>query len=115
MFIKSTPPPLDMVLELFFPIIINGRTARVLLDTSAERSCMNLDTYEKLKLNNLNTSFVPTSKGAMGHDMLMKGMTTCDFTVNEHTFTNFFIVCTKMSRLIILGREFTILNAITVG
>ena len=67
---------------------------------------MNLDTYEKLKLNCLNTSFVPTLKGATGHDMLVKGITTFDFTVNEHTFTNSFIVCTKMSRPIILGRDF---------
>ena len=36
---------------------------------------MNLDTYEKLKLNHLNTSFVPTLKGATGHDMLTKGIT----------------------------------------
>ena len=76
---------------------------------------MNLDTYEKLKINRLNTSFVPTLKGATGHDMLARGITTFDFTINEHTFTNSFIVCTKMSRPIILGRDFTIPNAITVG
>ena len=98
-----------------FPIQVNGRTVRALLDTGAERSCMNLDTYEKLKLNHLNTSFVPTLKGATGHDMLTKGITTFDFTINEHTFTNLFIVCTKMSRPIILGRDFTIPNAISVG
>ena len=85
------------------------------MDTGAERSCMNLDTDEKLKINHLNTSFMPTLKGATGHDMLTRGITTFDFTINEHTFTNSFIVCTKMSRPIILGRDFTILNAITVG
>ena len=56
---------------------------------------MNLDAYEKLKINNLNTSFVPTLKGATGHDMFARGITTFDFTINEHTFTNSFIVCTK--------------------
>ena len=61
----------------------------------------------------MNTSFIPTLKGATGHDMLTKGITTFDFTINEYTFTNSFIVCTKMSRLIILG-DFTIPNAITV-
>ena len=76
---------------------------------------MNLDTYEKLNINCLNTSFVPTLKGATGHDMLAKGITTFDFMINEHTFTNSFIVCTKMSRPIILGRDFTIPNAISVG
>ena len=76
---------------------------------------MNLDTYEKLKLNHLNTSFIPTPKGATSHDMLTKGITIFDFTINEHTFTNSFIVCTKMSRPIILGRDFTIPNAISVG
>ena len=76
---------------------------------------MNYDTHEKLKLNNLNTSFVPTLKGATSHDMLAKGVSMYNFTINEHTFTNSFIVCTKMSRPIILGRDFTIPNAITVG
>ena len=45
---------------------------------------MNLDTYEKLKINWLNTSFVPFLEGATGHDMLAKGVTTFDFTINEH-------------------------------
>ena len=76
---------------------------------------MNLDTYEKLKINHLNTSFMPTLKGATGHDMLTRGITTFDFTINEHMFTNSFIVCTKMSRPIILGGDFTIPNTITVG
>ena len=76
---------------------------------------MNLDTYDKLKINCLNTSFMPTLKGATGHDMLTKGVTTFDFMINEHTFTNSFIVGTKMSRPIILGRDFTTPNAISVG
>ena len=58
----------------------------------------------------MNTSFVPTLKGTTGHDMLAKGITTFDFTINEHTFTSSFIVCTNMSRLIILGRDFAIPN-----
>ena len=57
-----------------FPIQVNGRTVRALLDTGAEWSCMNLDTYDKLKINCLNTSFVPTLKGATGHDMLARGI-----------------------------------------
>ena len=36
---------------------------------------MNLDTY---------TSFIPTLKAATGHDILTKGITTFDFTINEH-------------------------------
>ena len=92
-FMKYTPPPLAMTQEQFSPIQVNGRTVRALLDTGAERSCMNLDTYEKLKLNFLNTSFIPTLKGATGH-MLTKGITTFDFTINKHTFTNSFMVCT---------------------
>ena len=105
-----------MIQEWFFPIVVNGRTVRALLDTGAERSCMNLDTYEKLKINHLNTSFVPTLlKEPLVMTMLTKGVTTFDFMINEHTFTNSFIVCTKMSRPIFLGRDFTIPNAISVG
>ena len=98
-----------------FPIQVNGRTVRALFGYWCRTSCMNLDTYEKLKINCLNTSFVPPLKGATGHNMLTRGITTFDFTINEHTFTNSFIVCMKMSRPIILGRDFTILNVITVG
>ena len=58
---------------------------------------------------------MPTLKRATRHDMLTRGITTFDFTINEHTFTNSFIVCTKMNRPIILGRDFTIPNAILVG
>ena len=109
-FMKSTPPPLAMLQEQSSPYkSMAGQSA--LLDTGTEWSCMNLDTYEKLKINCLNTSFMPTLKGATGHDMLAKGITTFDFTINIHTFT----VCTKMSRPIILGRDFTIPNAISVG
>ena len=62
---------------------------------------MNLDTYEKLKINHLNTSFMPTLKGASGHDMLTRGITTFSFTINEHTFTNSFIVVPKSYALMI--------------
>ena len=72
---------------MVFPIVVNGRTVRALLDTGAERSCMNLDTYAKLKINHLNTSFMPTLKRATGHDMLAKGVTTFNFMINEHIFT----------------------------
>ena len=95
-------------------MIVDGRTVKALHDSSVERSCMNLDRYEKPKLANINTSFVPTLKGTTGHDMLTRGITTFDFTINENTFTNSFIVCTNMSRPIILGRDFTLPNAITV-
>ena len=98
-----------------FPITINGHTVKALLDTGAERSCMNLDTFKKLKLKNLNTSYIPTLKGATGHDMLAQGITTCDIHINDLMFSNSFIVCTRQNRPIILGRDFTIWNAISVG
>ena len=113
-FMKYTPPPLDMTQEQFSPYKSMAGQLETYW-TLVQRSCMNLDTYEKLKLTWLNTSFIPTLKGATGHDMLAKGITTFDFTINEHTFTNLFIVCTKMSRPIILGRDLTIPNTISVG
>ena len=76
---------------------------------------MNLDTFQKLKLKNLNTSYVPMLKGATGHDMLAQGITTCDIHINDFTFSNSFIVCTRQSRPVILGRDFTIPNAISIG
>ena len=75
---------------------------------------MNLDTFEKLKLKNLNTSYVPTLKGATGHDMLAKGIATNDICINDCIFSNSFIVCTRQSRPIILG-DFTIPNTISIS
>lgn len=98
-----------------FPIQINGCIICALLDIGAERSCMNLETFKTLRINNLNTSFIPTVKGATGHDLFVQGITTCDFRINDYMFTNSFIVSNRQSRSIILGREFTIPNAITVG
>ena len=76
-----------------FPIIVNGKgQLRALLDTGAERSCMNLDMFMKTSSSPTWTLvLIPTLKGATGHDMLAKGITTFDFTINEHTFTNSFI------------------------
>ena len=76
---------------------------------------MNLDTFEKLKFRNLNTSYVPMLKGSTAHDMLAKGITTCDIHINDFTFSNSFIVYTRQNRPIILGRDFTIPNAIFIS
>ena len=45
-----------------FAIQINGCIVHALLDTGAKRSCMNLETFENLKINYLNTNFIPTVK-----------------------------------------------------
>ena len=54
-------------------------------------------------------------KGATAHDMLAKGITTCDIHINDFTFSNSFIVYTSQIRPIILGRDFTIPNAISIS
>ena len=56
-----------------FLITVNGHTVKELLDTGAEKSCMNMDTFEKLNINNLDSSFMPAVKGATGNDMLAQG------------------------------------------
>ena len=115
MFMKSTPPPLAMTqgqsspyksmagqLEPYWILVQNEVAWTWTLMKSSGSTAWTLVSC-------------PPSKGATGHDMLTRGITTFDFTINEHTFTNSFIVCTKVSRPIILGRDFTIPNAITVG
>ena len=47
--------------------------------------------------------------------MLAQGITTCDIHINDFMFLNSFIVCMRQNRPIILGRDFTIPNAISVG
>ena len=46
---------------------------------------MKLDTFEKLTIKNLNTSYITMLKGATGHDMLAQGITTCDVHINNFT------------------------------
>ena len=64
-----------------------------LFDTGAMKSVMSLDTYQKLKLDKLDTTSVPHVVGASGESLGTRGRTRCEVNINGRTFFQTFIVC----------------------
>ena len=64
-----------------------------LFDTGAMKSIMSLDTYQKLKLDELDTTSVPHVVGASGESLGTRGRTRCEVNINGRTFFQTFIVC----------------------
>ena len=76
------------------------------------KSVMSLEMYEKLKLNDLNTSSIPHIVGASGESLGARGRTKCEININGKIFYQTFNVCEHLKRPIILGRDFLIQNCI---
>ena len=96
-----------------FPVTIANYATQVnaLFDTGAQRSCMNYDTFERLKLDELNTNRVPVVQSASGNSLHAVGTVTCGVNIGEKNFVQTFIVCRNMTRNVILGTDFTITHA----
>ena len=54
----------------------------MLLDTGAEKSCMSMDTFSRLKLP-LNAAKVPKLRNASGRDIKTHGVTTMKFKIEN--------------------------------
>ena len=79
------------------------------------KSIMSLEMYEKLKLNDLNTTSIPHVVGASGESLGARGRTKCEVNINGRIFYQTFIVCEHLKRPIILGRDFSIQNCIGIS
>ena len=86
-----------------------------LFDTGAMKSVMSLETYQKLKLDELNTSSIPHVVGASGESLGTRGRTRCEVNINGRTFFQTFIVCEHLKHPMILGRDFSIQNCIGIS
>ena len=64
-----------------------------LFDTGAMKSTMSFDTYQKLKLDKLDTTSIPHVVGASGESLGARGRTKCEVNINGRTFFQTFIVC----------------------
>ena len=69
-----------------FPISIQDREVNALLDTGAEKSCMSMNMFARLKLP-LNVVKVPKPRNASGRDMKMHGVMTTKFKMGNTIFT----------------------------
>ena len=64
-----------------------------LFNTGAMKSVMSLDTYQKLKLNKLDTTSIPHVVGASDESLSARSKTRCEVNFNGRTFFQTFIVC----------------------
>ena len=71
---------------------------------------MSYSTFEKLKLEKLDSKSLPHVVGASGESLGTLGKTSCEIQINNTTFIQTFIVCQHLKRPLILGRDFSIQN-----
>ena len=64
-----------------------------LFDTGTMKSVMSFDTYQQLKLEELNTASIQQVVGASGESLDARGRTRCEVNINGRTFFQTFIVC----------------------
>ena len=79
------------------------------------KSVMSWKMYQKLNLNDLNTTSTPHVVGASGKSLGARGRTKCKININGKIFYQTFIVCEHLKRPIILGRDFSIQNCIGIS
>ena len=64
-----------------------------LFNTGASKSVMSYSTFEKLKLDKLDSAGIPHVVGASGESLGALGKTNCEIQINNTTFIQTFIVC----------------------
>ena len=92
-----------------FKIFANNNQAikiNTLFDTGAMKSVMSLEMYEKLKLDDLNTTSIPHVVGASGKSLGARGITKCEININGRIFYQTFIICEHLKRPIIFRKRF---------
>ena len=102
---------------VFQVVANNNLVAKIntLFDTGAMKSIMSWKMYEKLKLNDLDTTSIPNIVGASGESLGASGRTKCEVNINGKIFYQTFIVYKHLKRPIILGRDFSIQNCIGIS
>ena len=91
-----------------FPATISSQVkVNALYDTGATRSCMNYDTFFNLGLD-LDDKPASHVRTASGIDMGAIDFSMLTFTINNHIFTQQFIVCRSQTRPLILGQDFCV-------
>ena len=97
-----------------FPVRVQDKQVNALLDTGAEKSCMSMDLFGRLKLS-LNALKVPKLRNASGRNMVTHGVTMVKFRMGNMIFSQEFVVCNDLVRPMIIGRDFTVNNFIGIA
>ena len=91
------------------PVSIQDKEINALLDTGAEKSCMSIDMFARLRLS-INTGRTPKLRNVSGKDMKTHGAITVKFKMGNTISTQDFVVCDDLVRPIIIRRDFTVNN-----
>ena len=78
-----------------FPVSVQDKQVNALLDTGAEKSCMSMDLFGRLKLS-LNALKVPKLRNTSGRDMVTHGVTMVKFQMGNTIFSQEFVVCNDL-------------------
>ena len=97
-----------------FPISVQDKEVNALLDTGAEKSCMSMDMFARLKLP-FNVGKLPKLRNASGRDIKTHGVMTTKFKMGNTIFIQEFVVHDNLVRPIIIGRDFTVNNFIGIA
>ena len=68
-----------------FPVSIQDKEINALLDTGAEKSCMSIDMFARLRLS-INTGRTPKLRNASGKDMKTHGGSPQSYSKRETLF-----------------------------
>ena len=79
------------------------------------KSVLSWKMYQKLNLNDLDTTSIPHVVRASGESLGARGRTKCKININGKIFYQTFIMCKHLKRPIILGRDFSIQNCIGIS
>ena len=78
-----------------FPVSVQDKQVNALLDTGAEKSCMSMDLFGRLKLS-LNAWRVPKLRNASGRDMVTHGVMMVKFQMGNTIFSQEIVVCNEL-------------------
>ena len=97
-----------------FPISVQDKEVNALLDTGAEKSCILMDMFARLKIP-LNVVKIPRLRNVLGKDMKTHGVLTAKFKMRNTFFTQELVVCDNLVRPIFINRDFTVNNFIGIA
>ena len=96
-----------------FPVDTHSQQVKTLYDTGSGCSLINYYMYDMLGID-LDKGYQPIDKSSTGENMDALGQVTYTFKINNTQFTQSFLVCRHMTRHMILGTDYTVMNFIGV-
>ena len=93
---------------------VQDKQVNALLDTGAEKGCMSVDLFGRLKWS-LNALKVPKLRNASDRDMVTHGVMMVKFQMGNTIFSQEFVVCNDLGQPMIIGQDFTVNNFIGIA